>query len=266
MDYILTLCGPVRCLQHVWSERALHKGLECRRKALHKWLSHALKGGAGLAHRWCAKEDALPDLPLVIRDRQGVFTADPQCVAEHYTQEWKREWRCEDTFFFHQELQSIRALRETHFEDAGEWANGLDLSAVNIRTVCLSFPSQTAIGLDQHSRTLPDFRTSPCSRWEKLPGRALSNEPYKLSRFCSCWFCWARKTEVAEQSPFAHHLSSHQAFDLSTHQAQISQWVVNFAGKWDSALKGNSALRAHVARAAGIELAHSATGRKRVSD
>ena len=39
--------------------------------------------------------------------------------------------------------------------------------------------------------------------------------------------------------------------------AHISQWDVNFAGKWDSALKGNSALRAHVARAAGIELAHN---------
>ena len=40
---------------------------------------------------------------------------------------------------------------------------------------------------------------------------------------------------------------------VSTH---ISQWGVMFVGKWDSAFKGNSALRAHVARAAGIELAH----------
>ena len=39
--------------------------------------------------------------------------------------------------------------------------------------------------------------------------------------------------------------------------AHNSQWDVNFAGKWDSALKGNSALRAHVARAVGIELGHS---------
>ena len=31
--------------------------------------------------------------------------------------------------------------------------------------------------------------------------------------------------------------------------AHTSQWDVNFAGKWDSALKGNSALRSHVARA-----------------
>ena len=39
--------------------------------------------------------------------------------------------------------------------------------------------------------------------------------------------------------------------------AHISHWDVKFAGNWDSALKGNSALRAHVARAAGIELAHN---------
>ena len=39
--------------------------------------------------------------------------------------------------------------------------------------------------------------------------------------------------------------------------AHISQWDVKFAGKWDSALKGNSARRAHVAGAVGIELAHS---------
>ena len=30
--------------------------------------------------------------------------------------------------------------------------------------------------------------------------------------------------------------------------AHISQWDVKFAGKWDSVLKGNSALRAHVVR------------------
>ena len=52
----------------------------------------ALKGGAGPAHRLCGKEDALPELPLVIRCSQGNFTADPQSVAELYAHEWKREW------------------------------------------------------------------------------------------------------------------------------------------------------------------------------
>ena len=124
-------------------------------------------------------------------------------MAEHYAQEWKREWGCEDTFAFHQELRSIRALRETHFEDAGEWANGHDLSAVNIRTVCLSVPPKKAIGLDQHSfqdiARLPDIAL--VSLGEIVRQSFVKLVIRKLSRFCSCWFSWARKTEVAEQSP-----------------------------------------------------------------
>ena len=86
------------------AECALQKGLECSRRATHKWLCQALKGGAGPAHRWCGKEDALPELPRVIRDRQGNFTADPQCVSEMYAQEWKREWEKEDAIGFSKEI------------------------------------------------------------------------------------------------------------------------------------------------------------------
>ena len=92
------------------AERVLQKGLEYSRRATHKWLSQALKGGAGPAHRWCGKEDALPDLLLVIRDNQGYFTADPQSVAEHYAKEWKREWRDEDKNGFDKETSNIRDL------------------------------------------------------------------------------------------------------------------------------------------------------------
>ena len=67
------------------SERAPQKGLECSSQALFKWLSNALKGGAGPVHRWCGKEDALPDLLLVISESQGVLTADPQCVWQSVT-------------------------------------------------------------------------------------------------------------------------------------------------------------------------------------
>ena len=134
------------------AERARQKGLEYSRRVTHKWLSQALKGGAGPAHRWCGKEDALPDLPLVIRDNQGYFTADTQIVAEHYAKEWKREWRDEDTIGFNKETSSIRDLRDKHVAEAHEWARNLDLmSAASVRKACLSFPYKTAIGLDQHA-------------------------------------------------------------------------------------------------------------------
>ena len=103
--------------------------------------------------RWCGKEDALPDLPLVIRDKEGHFTADPQSVAEHYAKEWKREWSDEDKIGFDKETSSIRDLRFKHVAEAHEWAGNLDLSATSIRKACLSFPSKTAIGLDQHAST-----------------------------------------------------------------------------------------------------------------
>ena len=115
-------------------ERALQKGLEYSRRA------KALKGGAGPAHRWCGKVDALPGLPLVIRDNQGHFTADPQSVAEHSAKEWKREWRDEDTIGFDKETSSFRDLLVTHVAEAHEWARNLDLSAASVHKACLSFP------------------------------------------------------------------------------------------------------------------------------
>ena len=87
----------------------------------------------------------------MIKDIQGKFTADPQRAAEHYAQEWKREWGSEDTIGFNEEISSIRALRDMHVGEAREWAGNFDLRAENGPKACLSFPSKTAIGVDQHA-------------------------------------------------------------------------------------------------------------------
>ena len=78
----------------------------------------------------------------MIRDRQGNFTADPQCVATHYVQEWKRERSSEDTIGFNKEMSSIRALCEMHVEEAREWAGNRGLRAENFREACLFFPAE----------------------------------------------------------------------------------------------------------------------------
>ena len=72
-------------------------------------------------------------------------------MAEHYAKEWKRERRDVDKIGFDKETSSIRDLRVKHVAEAHEWARNLDLSATSIRKACLSFPSKTAIGLDQHA-------------------------------------------------------------------------------------------------------------------
>ena len=52
---------------------------------------------------------------------------------------------------FRQRINSIRAFAGKHVAEAREWASSLGLRAVDIRKACLSFPTETAIGLDQHA-------------------------------------------------------------------------------------------------------------------
>ena len=197
------------------------------------------------------KRDALPELPLVIRDRQGHCTADPQCVAELYAQEWKPEWGNEDAIGFSKEIDSIRALRGKHVARA----SSLGLRAVDIREACLSFPSKTAIGLDQHALT--DIAILPDNALDSL-GEIIRH----------CFVKLAIPTQpplqllvlLGQENGGSRTIAIlHTTYRLTMRlvSAHISQWDVKFAGKWDSALEGNSALRAHAARAAGIELAHN---------
>ena len=140
-----------------------------------------------------------------------------------------------------------------HVEEAPEWAGNLDLRAENVRKARLSFPSKTAIGLDQHAFT--DIALLPDNALESL-GEIIRQCFVKLAiptqSFLQLLVLLGKKWR--EQN-YRHHV--HTISTMRLVSAHISQWDVKFAGKWDSALKGNSALRAHVARAVGIELAHS---------
>ena len=176
-------------------------------------------------------------------------------MAEHYAKEWKREWRDEDTIGFNKETSSIRDLRDKHVIEAHEWARNLDLNAASVRKACFSFPSKTAIGLDQHAfkdvALLPDNALGSlgeivrqCFVKLEIPTRSLLQLLVLLG-----------KKNGGSRTIAILHTAYRLTMRLVS--AHISQWDVHFAGKWDSALKGNSARRAHVARAMGIELAHS---------
>ena len=179
----------------------------------------------------------------------------PQSVAEHYAKEWKREWRGEDTISFDKETSSIRDLRDKHVAEAHEWARNLDLSAASVRKACLSFPSKTAIGLDQHA--FKDIALLPDNALGSL-GEIVRQCFVKLAiptqSLLQLLVLLGKKNGGSRTIAILH---TTYRLTMRLVSAHISQWDVNFAGKWDSALKGNSALRAHVARAMGIKLAHS---------
>ena len=169
----------------------------------------------------CGKEDALPELPLVIRDRQGNFTADPQCVAELYAQEWKREWENEDAIRFNKEIDSIRASREKHVAEARVWASSLGLRAVDIRKACLSFQSKTAIGLDQHAFT--DIANLPDNALDSL-GEIIRQSFVKLAIPTQSLL----QLLVLLGKKWREQNHRHLAHNMRLVSAHISQWDVKF--------------------------------------
>ena len=109
------------------------------------------------------------------------------------------------------------------------------------RLVSLSHPKQRLVSTSTLSQT---SLTSPTMPW--IPWVSGHTNSVTVATFCL-----VGQEKWREQN----HPTCRLAVRLVS--AHISQWDVKFAGKWDSALKGNSALRAHVARAAAIESAHN---------
>ena len=239
-----------------FSERSLQKGVECSRRATEKWLSQALKGGASPAHRWCGKEDALHELPLVIRDSQGNFTADPQCVAELYAHEGKRERGGEDAIGFNKEISSMRALREKRVEEVRESAGNLDLGPrMFVKLVSLFRPRRRSVSISTHSKTSQSSLRTLRILQARSSDNVLSSWQHQPSHFCNRWSCWERRTDGAEQSP-----------SYTPRIASPCVWFQRTSVNGMSSLLASVTLRSkvtqlsehmHVARAAGIELAHS---------
>ena len=192
------------------SERALQKGLDCSRRAKHKWLSQALKGGAGPAHRWCGKEDALPEPPLVVRDSQGNFTADPQCEAELYAHEWKREWGGEDAIGIVKKISSFLGLRENMSQNL---VSGLASSIYGLeifaKLVSLSRPKRLSVSTSTGLQTSHSSPIMLWSLWARSSDNILLSWQYLLSHFCNCWSSWARKWREQNYRHLARNISPH---------------------------------------------------------
>ena len=90
--------------------------------------------------------------------------------------------------------------------------------------------------------------------WVRSSDSVLSSWPYQLSHFLQLLVLLGKKNGGSRTIAVLH---TTYRLTMRLVVAHISQWDVNFAGIWDSAVTGNSALRAHVARAMGIELVHS---------
>ena len=69
------------------------------------------------------------------------------------------------------------------------------------KLVSLSRPRRRSASTSTQSKTSHSSLTTPWILWPRSSDNVLSSWQYQPSHFCSCWSCWARKTEGAAQSP-----------------------------------------------------------------
>ena len=122
---------------------------------------------------------------------------------------------------------SARYAKHTPENLASGQVDSIRVPKIYAKRASLCQPTRRSVSTNTLSKTLP---TGPAGR-NRLPVLRQS----QLNHSCSCLFCWARKRRKQNDRHLAHRLTMRL---------------------WDSALKDTSALITHVARAAGIELAH----------
>lgn len=232
---------------------ALDKGRETCKKNFHEWICKALKKGAGQAHSWSNRPNSLPPLQLTTKDEFGNFEVDPRQVAEHHAKPWSKEWGCSDTIKFGAEITAIKNIRDKHTDDAPDWAETIDMRPQIIRKCCKTFPGKTAIGMDNiffnDIAILPD---NALVNLATLLRQCIAQLALPIQVLMQLMVLLGKKSGGSRTMAI---LSTLYRLLMRLLSADITDWDITYAGHWDSALKGNSSLRAHIARAMEIELA-----------
>ena len=221
---------------------------------LHEWLTTALKRGAGQAHKWSNAPNALPALQLCFKRADGTVETDPIEVAAYHVRPWELEWEGNAGDAFGLEMTEVLNIRQQYLGTAEEWAENIDLSSANIRQTARAFPKKTAIGLDNIFFTdialLPDNAINALGSILK---QCLCSLALLVQTLLQLMVMLGKKNGGSRTIAI---LSTFYRLLMRILAPAITEWDLAKAGHWDSAVRGHSALRAHLARALDVELDH----------
>ncbi len=235
---------------------ALARAKERRRKDFDDWVADALGGTAKEAYRWVSLDSKSPpaDLILTKNDGDGMrIISDPDEVANLHADPWHDRWECDRAVDGVDELSLIGNRRAALLDAAHDYATRLDLTPRAIRMACNSFHKATAIGVDDldfHTiATLPDAALSmlgdlirACVAHTALPHGALLVILNLLGKK-------GGGVRTIATMATLYRLIMRLCGD------DIGDWDAAKAGFFDTAVAGNSALRAHLLRSLEVELA-----------
>ena len=248
--------GDLINLCHQQTEAAKRRAKAFANTSWSRWVARSLLGGAGKAHSWCNAANKLPDLQLSFKEEQqdGVIRliTDPYAVVQHHAGPWAKIWQCGNQDLARQEHDEIKALRAKHAADAATFADKLDVSPQAIRRACGSFKSNTAVGIDDWTfkewQWLPDEALIPLGA---LLRRMLGSMTPPIQILAILVTLLGKKgggSRTIANIATLYRLLMKLAGD------HIKEWDAGASVFWDSALKGSSSLRAHLARALDLEI------------
>ncbi len=187
------------------------------------------------------------------QDGRRLLITDPDTVAERHADPWRHTWGCGESEEAAREINLIRSRRAHKADEARSYARNLDFSPKAIRGGCSTFRSDTAIGVDGVTftsvRALPDAALiALCSMMRRAVANLVLPLGTLLNRLNPLGKKGGGNRTIATMSSFYRLLARVCGDD-------ISDWDLERAGHWDSAVAGSSALRAHILRSMEVELA-----------
>ena len=233
------------------AEAAKWKGHTAAKESSRQWIREGLGGGE--LHKKANAENALPPLRLHIKSQDGSrYISDPTEIAARHTKPWRTEWAVDDSDIWKKELETLTSVRGSLLEDAAKWVEGFELTPQSIRKACGTFSKKTSIAGDDLPMWIlagmPD-----AALWDlaTLLSMALANLTLPEQCMVNIMSLLGKRKggsrTVATMASFYRILCR-----IVGHV--ITEWDQTVAGPWGSAIKGSSALRAHLARAVGVEL------------
>ena len=154
---------------------------------------------------------------------------------------------------FSQEVEAVKEVRRIAEEHATDLAEQTDWHPNNIRRACRTFAGNTATGVDDiHLRTIAYLPDSALFQLAAVMRTAVAARCLPAQTLISLMSLLGKKSggsrTIVTVSTFYRLL-------LRILKPTLSEWDDKAAGFWDTAVKGSSALKAHLARALELEVA-----------
>ena len=218
-----------------------------------EWVKDSLAGSAKQAHRWANAFSALPPIQPWVKEGSSLITQPLQAV-EHHAAAWARKWKAHDEDNVDAAMSLVRRTRLRALDNMqAEELPEIKPDAVRRASKC--FPSESATAFDGWAfglvASLPDEALEDLGR---MMQDSIENLTLPLQSLIQIIALLGKKKGGSR--PIAI-LASYYGIIMKLLKCDVSDWDIRVGGRWDSALKGSSALRAGVMRALKLEVAVS---------